>query len=204
MWFRSEDRLVSETQSFEITRAILEENGALLLWSFNNSRKTIYDGTKEQCIDRLDLIQDMLVVNDTLIDLRDESVYAYFDVETSQEVVEEVEEIEPFPITTPNEEEIMDYLQNNDKFVSYEEYKKDKKLPKIEKKAPIISTPKELADKLHEYRRANGWNMREASKALGIAPMTAWGWFKGNNIPSQRKNRDILAKALNVRFERDM
>lgn len=203
MWFRSDDRLVSEEYTFKInTKEELTPIYSLLWIYSSNDAQIIYQTHNYfECVKRLDLIQEKLgCYKEQLIDLRQGGVDVYFYEKNKQE---EIEEVETNPITTPSEEEIMDYLKNND-FEPYEEYKKNKELPKIEKKAPIISTPEELQQKLHEYRIANGWNMTEASKSLGIAPMTALGWFKGNNLPSQKKHRDLLAKTLNVRFERDM
>lgn len=191
MWFRSEDRLTNEIQGFTIINNEDLKLSSSIVWEIGGNSRTIYETQYyRDCQERLDIIQDVLVGNDKLIDLRCNKETTTFDCNTKI-------------VIGPTHDEIMDYLKNND-FEPYEEYKKNKELPKIEKQSPIIATPEELQQKLHEYRRANGWNMTEASKSLGIAPMTAWGWFKGNNIPSQRKNRDILAKALNVRFERDM
>lgn len=203
MWFRSEDRLVSEEYTFKInTKEELTPIYSLIWIYSSNDAQVIYQTHHyNECVKRLDLIQEKLgCYNEGLIDLTTEGVEAHFDIKNRQEVVEEVE---TNPITTPSEEEIMDYLHNNN-FETYEEYKKNKELPKIEKKAPIISTPKELADKLHEYRRANGWNMYQTAKSLNLEASTVWSWFKGFNIPKFKAHRDLLAKVLNVRFEKDM
>ena len=197
MWFRSEDRLTNETQGFTI---INNEDLKLssIVWEIGGNSRIIYETFYYgNCQERLDIIQDVLVGNDTLIDLR--CNYVNDSNEQSQKETTTLD-----CITVPTNDEIMDYLRNNDKFVSYEEYKKEKELPKIEKKSPIIATPEELQQKLHEYRRANGWNMSQVSKTLGLPTSTTWQWFKGANLPVQKKHRDILAKALNVRFERDM
>ena len=205
MWFRGEDRLVSEEYTFKIDAK--EEINPIyrLVWIYSSNDAQIIYQTYHygECVRRLDLIQEVLCCEkEQFIDLRAINVDDYFYKKNRQEVVEDdvQEEVEK----TPSEEEIMDHLHNNDKFVSYEEYKKEKELPKIEKKAPIISTPKELAEKLHEYRRVNGWNMSQVSKTLGLPTSTTWQWFKGANLPIQKKHRDLLAKVLNVRFERDM
>lgn len=212
LWFKNEDRLIGETQSFDIIRT--NDAWASVRWiKENDYKEMIFSGRYENCVAALGYIQATLVKEeDTIIDLSicnnitptlpsrkveyEPCPPGYVNEKIKETLAEnEVEQIE---------DKAMDFLKENQgKFMTYEDYK-NKDLPKVEKKTPIISTKEELIAKLHEYRRANGWNITEVAQSFGFSVSTVWGWFKGKVFPREKRQRDILAKALNVRFERDM
>lgn len=197
LWFKNKDRLIGETQSFDIIRNLPPDDWASVRWiKANNDKEMIFNGRYENCVATLGYIQAQLIKEeDTIIDLSICNNIASISLPKETLAENKVEQ---------TEDKAMDFLKENQgKFMTYEDYK-NKDLPKIEKKTPIISTKEELMTKLHEYRRTNGWNITETAQSFGFSVSTVWGWFKGKVFPGEKRQRDVLAKALNVRFEKDM
>lgn len=209
LWFKNEDRLIGETQSFDIIKT--NDKYASVRWIKSNGiKEMLFGGYYENCVASLGYIQANIVKEeDTIIDLSafNELTHTLPTKEEFEKMVDETFVELGFKKEKDKENNVDDGMKllkdNVGKFFTYEQWKENIKPQQEEKEEDIkiIRSKEDLANALRHYKRINGFKSdRELAKAFDVSPTTLWEWVNKRRFPKHKSTRDTLARKLNIRF----